>query len=73
MIKPNEGNTDRVIRVVLGSLIILISYVYLPDNLKNLGLIFGSLLLITGVVGWCSLYALFGINTCPVKVKSKKK
>lgn len=73
MIKPNEGKTDRIIRLVVGTLLFVYSYTYLQDSMRTLGLVFGSLLFITGAIGWCGLYTLVGINTCPVKIKSKKK
>lgn len=56
----NIGSTDRIIRIVIG--IILISLVFVgPQTLWGwLGLI----PLATGLLGWCGLYTLLGINTC---------
>lgn len=73
MIKPNEGKTDRIIRIIVGIGIITYSSLYLQDNIKTIISILGIMILATGLVGWCGLYTLLGINTCPVKVKSKKK
>ena len=57
----NEGTLDRTIRVVLG--IALLSLVFVGPK-SMLGLI-GLVPLATGVVGFCPLYRLVGLNTCP--------
>jgi Protein of unknown function (DUF2892) len=58
----NEGPLDRTIRLVLG--VALLSLVFVgPKSL--LGLI-GLVPLATGVVGFCPLYRLVGLNTCPI-------
>lgn len=56
----NEGTLDRGIRVVAG-LILLSLTVVGPKSM--LGLI-GLVPLLTGIVGFCPLYRLFGISTC---------
>lgn len=56
----NEGTLDRTIRIVLG--LALISLVFVgPRSL--LGLV-GAVPLLTGVIGFCPLYRVFGIRTC---------
>lgn len=60
--KTNEGNTDRIIRVVLA---IVIFGLGLAAQ-SWLGLI-GFIPLLTGLVGWCPLYSIFGLSTCPAK------
>lgn len=55
----NEGMLDRTIRVVLG--IVLLSLVFLgPRTLWGL---VGLVPLLTGIVGFCPLYRLFGLDT----------
>jgi hypothetical protein len=69
----NEGTIDRAIRIVLG-LALLSVFFFGPRSL--LGLI-GLVPLVTGIVGYCPLYALFGVRTCaapmsrriPIKVR----
>ncbi len=56
----NEGVADRVIRIVVG--LGLISAVFIGPQ-TPWGWI-GLVPLITGVVGWCPAYTLFGIKTC---------
>ncbi|MDR3585441.1 MAG: DUF2892 domain-containing protein [Desulfosporosinus sp.] len=59
--KVNEGSLDRIIRIIIG-LIILSLWFLLQGNAKYLALI-GLIPLITGIIGWCPLYTIFGVNT----------
>jgi hypothetical protein len=62
--KPNVGNVDRIIRLLLG--IGMLSLIALSDNnLRWLGLV-GLIPLFTGIKGWCPLYAMLGVSTCTV-------
>jgi hypothetical protein len=63
MFKTNEGTLDRVLRVIAG--IVLISLVFVGPQ-TPFGWI-GVVPLLTGLVGWCPVYTLLGLNTCPVK------
>jgi hypothetical protein len=63
--KENEGKMDRVIRVVLG--IGLLSLMIIGPQ-TNWGLI-GLIPLLTGAFGFCPLYRVFGLSTCPVNSK----
>ena len=55
----NEGTLDRVIRVVLG--LALLALVFVGPK-TWIGLI-GVVPLLTGVVGFCPVYRLFGLKT----------
>jgi hypothetical protein len=57
--KRNVGNMDRTIRLAAGSLII-VAGLYLQSWWGVLGLV----PIVTALIRWCPLYALFGINTC---------
>jgi len=59
----NAGLLDRGLRVLLG--IALLSLVFLGP-LTLLGWI-GLVPLLTGLIGFCPLYRLFGLRTCPLK------
>ena len=61
--KVNEGTIDRVIRIILG--LVLLSLVFVGP--KTLWGLLGILPLITGIAGRCTLYSILGISTCPVK------
>ncbi len=57
----NEGNVDRVLRVVAGLLLIGLAA---TQTIGAWGYI-GIVPLITGAVGMCPLYSILGINSCP--------
>ena len=61
--KTNEGSIDRIIRIVVG--LVLISLVFIGPQ-SSWGWI-GVIPLATGLVGWCPTYTLFGISTCKPK------
>lgn len=60
--KQNVGSIDRIIRVVLGLVIIALGF-YFNSWLGAIGII----PLFTAAVGWCPLYMPFGLSTCPAK------
>ena len=59
----NEGTVDRTLRVVLGLVLIALA---LTGRFTPWGWI-GVIPLLTGLVGTCPLYSLFGINTCKLR------
>jgi hypothetical protein len=56
----NEGTVDRALRVILG--IVLIALVFVGPK-TPWGWV-GIVPLVTGLVGFCPLYRLIGVNTC---------
>lgn len=60
--ETNVGNTDRVLRIVAG-LLLLAGVFVLEGGARWFGLI-GVVPLFTGLFRWCPAYSLFGINTC---------
>ena len=58
--KKNEHKIERVVRIVAGLAILSLVFVGPQTPWGWLGLV----PLATGVLGWCPLYALFGISTC---------
>jgi hypothetical protein len=61
----NEGMVDRSIRVILG--VVLISLVFIGPQ-SPWGWV-GLVPLITGIIGFCPLYKIIGLNTCPITHK----
>jgi len=59
----NEGGLDRILRVVVGLLLLSLTVVG-PQSMWGL---VGLVPLLTGLVGFCPLYSVLGINTCPVR------
>lgn len=64
--KTNEGGIDRILRIVAGLALIGLT---LNGNIGVWGWV-GVVPLATGALGWCPLYTLLGINSCPMKSKS---
>jgi len=58
----NVGSIDRVIRIVAGIAIIGAGVYY-----QSWWGAIGAVPLLTGLMGWCPPYALFGWNTCATK------
>ena len=65
LFKNNVGKTDRIIRVVVG--IVLVGNVFYALQ-HPIGW-FGVILIVTGIVGKCPLYSIIGINTKPLSEK----
>ncbi len=62
----NESTVDRIMRVVLGIVLLWIGWFILGDGLAAAALkIFGFVPLITGLLGWCPFYTLLGLSTHP--------
>lgn len=59
----NVGGIDRVLRIVIGLALIAGAVTHTIGVWGYLGV--GPLL--TGLIGWCPPYAVFGINTCALK------
>ncbi|PJG48445.1 hypothetical protein CAF53_09495 [Sphingobium sp. LB126] len=57
----NEGTIDRLLRVIVG--LVLIALVFVGPR-SAWGWI-GVVPLLTGLVGMCPIYSLLGIKTCP--------
>jgi cadmium resistance protein CadD (predicted permease) len=59
----NEGKFDRAVRIVLGLVLLTLFFV---GQKTWIGL-FGVIPLVTGILGYCPLYKLLGLRTCPVR------
>ena len=68
MIQQNESSTDRIIRVIIGIALFIAGSVWFTGITQTIILVIAAIALITGIIGFCGLYALLGIST-----KSGKK
>ncbi|MDZ7265135.1 MAG: DUF2892 domain-containing protein [candidate division KSB1 bacterium] len=62
--KTNVGATDKLIRIVVGILLIVWGIFG-----SKIWVIIGLIPLITGLIGYCPLYTVLGINTCKTKTQ----
>lgn len=60
--KCNVGKTDRIIRVLVGLVLIALG-IYLNSWWGVIGVI----PLATAAIGWCPLYLPFGWSSCPTE------
>ncbi len=60
MANANIGNADRIARIILGVVLIALVFVGPKAAWGWIGLV----PLLTGLVRWCPLYRLIGVNTC---------
>ncbi|MCR4377459.1 MAG: DUF2892 domain-containing protein [Rhodospirillales bacterium] len=61
--KHNVGTADRLVRFLLGMGLFSLFFI-LEGDLRYLSLL-GFVGLGTALMGWCPLYAIFGIRSCP--------
>jgi Protein of unknown function (DUF2892) len=61
--KTNAGTIDRIVRIAVGILLLALTYNHTIGPWGWIGLV----PLLTGAIGWCPLYTLLGVNTCPAK------
>lgn len=59
----NEGNIDPALRIIAGLALLALVFVGPQTPWGWIGIV----PLVTGLVGFCPLYRLLGINTCALK------
>ena len=59
----NVGNTERMIRIGGGLILVVLA----ASGTIGLWGYLGLLPMVTGAIGWCPPYAMLGINTCAKK------
>ena len=66
--KKNMSNTDRIIRVIIAALLVVL---YATGTVTGtwgiVALVVAGIFVLTSLVSFCPLYAIFGISTCSVK------
>lgn len=63
ILPKNEHQIERILRVLLGIGLLALTVV----GPKTLWGLIGVVPLMTGLLGSCPLYTVFGFSTCPVK------
>ena len=61
--KCNSGGIDRALRIVVGLILIALT---VTGTIGAWGWI-GVVPLLTGLIGFCPAYSLFGISSCSIK------
>lgn len=65
--KTNVGGIDRILRIVLGVVLIALT---LSGTIGIWGWI-GLVLLLTAAIGFCPLYTVLGFSSCPASPARK--
>ena len=66
--KQNMGTADRILRVVAAIAIVILFYTHvLVGTVGIVLLVLAAVFLLTSLAGYCPLYSLFRISTCPVR------
>lgn len=71
--KKNVGKTDKMIRLVVAAVIVILlatKTIALASTLGTILAVVAVIFTFTALVNWCAIYALIGASTCPVESKS---
>ena len=63
----NEGSIDRILRVVVGAALIVWFFLDQGTGFWHWAKLIGIVPLVTGAVGFCPIYRMLGMSTCPMK------
>ena len=63
--KTNEGTADRALRVIVGLAVLALFFIIEGPN--RFWALIGAAPVLTGLLGYCPVYAVFGLSTCPLK------
>jgi hypothetical protein len=68
--KTNMGSTDRIIRLIVAAILATLYFTGTVTGTVGIILVVvAAVFTLTSFVSFCPLYAIFGMNTCPVKSK----
>lgn len=59
----NVGGIDKILRIIAGLVLIVLAIMGIGAPWTWIGVV----PLATGLMGWCPVYPLLGLNTCPMK------
>jgi Inner membrane protein YgaP-like, transmembrane domain len=66
--KMNMGKADRVIRVIVAAVILALYFTdILTGTLGIVLLVLSGVFLLTSLISFCPLYAIFGLKTCAME------
>lgn len=72
VMKKNMSNTDRIVRVILAAIFAALYFSgTLPGTLGLILTVLGGVFLLTSLISWCPIYAVFGISTCAIPKSAK--
>lgn len=70
--KKNMGTADKIIRIALAIIFAILYFTgTITGTLAIILLVLGIFFVLTSLVSFCPLYAIFGIRTCPLPKDEK--
>lgn len=69
MFAKNVGTWDRVLRLVVGGILIWLAFINIISAIGYLGVLF----VLASAAGYCPAYKLFGIKTCKLETPAATK
>jgi len=68
--KKNMGTADRIIRIIIAAIIGALYFTnVLTGTLGIVLLALSVIFVLTSLISFCPIYAIFGLKTCPIKSK----
>ena len=66
--KKNVGSIDKVIRLLLAAVLIILFFTHVVSGvLGYILLAVAGIFILTSLINFCPIWAIFGVNTCPAK------
>ena len=66
--KKNMGTVDKVVRIIIALIIVILFYFKVITGTLGIVLIIASgIFLLTSFISFCPMYTIFGLSTCPLK------
>lgn len=66
--KKNMGSTDKIIRILLAIVFASLFFTGTVGGILGYVLLaLGAIFVLTSLVGFCPIYAIAGLSTCPVE------
>jgi len=63
--KKNMGNTDRIVRIVLATIVAVLYFTHIITGTLGIVLLaVAGVFVLTSLVSFCPLYILIGVKTC---------
>ena len=66
--KKNVGSIDKVVRLLLAAILIVLFITNVVSGIVGYILLaLAAIFVLTSLINFCPIWAIFGINTCPAK------
>lgn len=69
MLQKNEHNTDRLVRALIGVVLTAVGLLVTTGIASIVLYVLAAIMFVTALLGFCPIYKIFGLSTCPMKPK----